>query len=74
MVDEGERLLMIERPYRVELGDHERMIVRRDLDEGEAVAVARRFSRLHHKTRVHLVHRDTGIVRSFEAGARVSRT
>jgi hypothetical protein len=65
---------MIERPYRVELGDHERTIVRRDAEEGEADAAARRLSRRHPKIRVHVVHRDTGIVRSFEAGARVSRS
>ena len=65
---------MIERPYRVELGDHERTIVRRNIEEWEAEASARRLSRRHPTIRVHLVHRDTGIVRSFEAGARVSRS
>lgn len=59
---------MIERPYRVELGDHDRTIVRRDADEGEADAAARRLSRRHPKIRVHVVHRDCGIVRSYEAG------
>lgn len=59
---------MIERPYRVELGDHKATVVRRDAEFEEACRVAWRISTENHSIQVHVKHRDIGIVRSYETG------
>ena len=65
---------MIERPYRVELGDHKGTIVRRDVEERDADAAAHRLSIQQPKICVHVVHRECGIVRSYQAGQCLPRS
>ena len=73
-MDEGERLLMIPRPYHVRLGDHAGTIVLRDVEERDADAAAKRLSIQQPDICVHVVHRDCGIVRSYEAGQCLRRS